>query len=142
MTTPSIIVTDALSPDEIGLIDDGLTEFNLQQTGYDDNRPLAVLVKDPDTQRVIGGLTGRTSLGLWFVDLFYLPPRLRGSGIGGEMLRAAEAEARKRGCRAAVLYTISFQAPDFYRKQGWQAFGEVACDPPGTSRVFMTKALE
>ncbi|SDG10961.1 GNAT family N-acetyltransferase [Paraburkholderia phenazinium] len=141
MPTPSIIVTDAPGPDEIELIGDGLTEFNLQQTGCDDNRPLAVLVKDPDTHRVIGGLTGRTSLGLMFVDLFYLPPQLRGSGIGSEILHAAEAEGRKRGCRAAVLYTISFQAPDFYRKHGWQSFGEVACDPPGTSRVFMTKAL-
>lgn len=141
MTTPRFIVTDAPSADEIKRIDDGLAEFNAQQAGRTDHRPLAVLVKDPQTGQVIGGLSGRTSLGLMFVDLFYLPPRLRGVGVGREILQAAEAEARKRGCRAAVLYTISFQAPDFYRKQGWQSFGEVACDPPGTCRVFMTKTL-
>lgn len=49
--------------------------------------------------------------------------------------------ARARGRRSAVPYTISFQAPDFYRKQGWQLLGEVPCDPPGTSRVFLTKDL-
>jgi GNAT superfamily N-acetyltransferase len=90
---------------------------------------------------VVGGLTGRTSLGLLFVDLFYLPAGLRGGGIGGEILRLAEGEARRRGCRTAVLYTISFQAPGFYQRNGWRVFGEVPCDPPGTSRVFMTKSL-
>nr|WP_228562972.1 GNAT family N-acetyltransferase [Catenulispora rubra] len=70
-----------------------------------------------------------------------MPKDLRGNGLGAEILRRAEDEARVRGCRTAVLYTISFQAPEFYRKQGWTVLGEVPCDPPGTSRVFMTKEL-
>ncbi|MFD8748425.1 GNAT family N-acetyltransferase [Streptomyces sp. NPDC059616] len=78
---------------------------------------------------------------MFFVDLFFLPPGLRGSGLGGEILRQAENEARARGCRAAVLCTIAFQAPGFYRKQGWGLLAEVPCDPPGSSRVFMTKEL-
>ncbi|MFD8972451.1 MULTISPECIES: GNAT family N-acetyltransferase [unclassified Streptomyces] len=136
-----LFVTDAPMPSEIAVISDALDRFNREKTGVDDRRPLAVLVRDPRTRQVIGGLTGRTSLGLFFVDLFFLPAELRGSGLGGEILRQAEDEARARGCRAAVLYTISFQAPGFYRKQGWEHLGEVPCDPPGTSRVFMAKEL-
>jgi GNAT superfamily N-acetyltransferase len=128
-------------PADIAVISDALDRFNIDKTGVDDRRPLAVLVRDPTTHQMIGGLTGRTSLGLFFVDLFFLPPELRGSGLGAEILRQAENEARARGCRAAVLYTITFQAPDFYRKQGWKRLGEAPCDPPGTSRVFMTKEL-
>jgi len=56
-------------------------------------------------------------------------------------LKLAEDEGRRRGCRAAMLYTISFQAPRFYEGHGWRVFGEIACDPPGTSRIFMTKTL-
>ena len=138
---PTMTVTDSPDPDDVALISDALDEFNVQRTGTDDRRLLAVLVKDPETNRVVGGLTGRTSLGLLFVDLFHLPPELRGSGIGSEVLRRAEAEGRRRGCRAAVLYTISFQAPGFYEKHGWRVFGKVPCDPPGTTRVFMTKNL-
>jgi GNAT superfamily N-acetyltransferase len=70
-----------------------------------------------------------------------LPKALRGAGLGSRILAAAEEEGRKRGCRAAVLYTISFQAPDFYKRHGWRVFGEIPCDPPGTSRIFMTKEL-
>ena len=56
-------------------------------------------------------------------------------------MRLAEDEARRRGCVAAVLYTISFQAPGFYEKNGYRVLGTVACLPPGTSRIFMTKPL-
>ncbi|WP_329538662.1 GNAT family N-acetyltransferase [Streptomyces sp. NBC_01220] len=135
------VLTDAPTPEDAAAISGALDRFNIEHTGIADRRPLAVLVRDPDTHQVVGGLTGRTSLGLFFLDLFYLPPRLRGSGLGTVLLRQAEDEARARGCRTAVLYTITFQAPGFYQKHGWKRLGEVPCDPPGTSRVFMTKEL-
>lgn len=141
MPTHSINLTDSPQPNDVELISRSLGEFNVHKTGIDDARPIAVLITDSETNKVIGGLTGRTSLGLLFVDLFYVPPHLRGAGIGSEILREAEAEAVKRGCRGAVLYTISFQAPEFYARHGWQVFGEVPCDPVGSSRVFMRKEL-
>ena len=134
-------MTDAPSADDVAVVSDSLDEFNVRRTGTNDKQRLAVLVRDPQTLRVVGGLVGRTSLGMLFVDLFYLPPELRGSGLGGEILQRAEAEGRRRGCRSAVLYTISFQAPGFYEKHGWHTFGEVPCDRPSTSRIFMTKQL-
>lgn len=139
-TSESVFVTDAPSRGEVAVVADGLDEFNLHQAGTQDQRPLAVLVRD-DSGRVVGGLTGRTSLGLWFVDLFYLPERLRGFGLGAEVLRRAEAEAVRRGCCSGVLYTIKFQAPGFYEKQGWRVFGEVPSDPPAATRVFLSKNL-
>lgn len=138
---PDVFVTDAPDGEDVVLISDALDEFNIQHTGIDDRRPLAALIRDTETKRVVGGLTGRTSLGLLFVDLFYLPPALRGAGIGSEILRQAEAEGRSRGCRSGVLYTINFQAPGFYHRHGWRTFGEIPSYPPGTSRVFMTKDL-
>ncbi|GAA1274381.1 hypothetical protein GCM10009665_72350 [Kitasatospora nipponensis] len=137
-----LTVTDAPQPSEVSLISDALDRFNVDATAIDDRRPLAVLVRDSSTGGVIGGLTGRTSLGLFFLDLFFLPRELRGGGLGAEILRRAEGEARARGCRTAVLYTITFQAPGFYAQHGWRRLGEVPCDPPGTGRVFMTKDLD
>jgi GNAT superfamily N-acetyltransferase len=122
-------------------IGDGLNQFNDDFTGVNDRKPLAVVVRDPQTGKVIGGMTGRSSLGLLFVDLFYLPPALRGDGLGSEILKRFEDEGRRRGCISAVLYTISFQAPAFYEKHGWQRFGEIPCSPPGTRRIFMSKTL-
>ena len=136
-----IVVSDVIEPEVEHVLSAGLSAFNDQMTGINDRQSLAVTVRDPDTHQVLGGITGRTSLGLLFLDLFYLPESLRGSGLGSRLLKAYEDEGRRRGCRSAVLYTLSFQAPDFYEKNGWQRFGEVPCEPQGTCRVFMSKVL-
>ncbi|PJI67118.1 GNAT family N-acetyltransferase [Serratia sp. TKO39] len=136
-----IEISDRVTPEITSCIAEGLDRFNDQQIGYGDRLPLAVVVKDPDSGEVLGGITGRSSLGLLFLDLFYLPEALRGAGLGSELLRRFEQEGRRRGCLSAVLYTISFQAPDFYQRHGWQRMGEVPCLPPGTSRIFKSKTL-
>ena len=76
-----------------------------------------------------------------FIDLFFLPDHLRSHGLGSRLLRLAEDEARQRGCISALLYTINFQAPNFYKRHGYQVLGVVPCLPAGTSRIFMTKPL-
>jgi len=141
MTEPSIVVTDLIDDRIMAVMSKGLEKFNDEVTGYSDRQPLAVIVKDPQTEAILGGATGRSSLGLLFLDLFYLPKALRRSGLGTRILARFEEEGRRRGCCSAVLYTISFQAPKFYERNGWRIFGEIPCDPPGTSRVFMTKVL-
>jgi GNAT superfamily N-acetyltransferase len=121
------------------IVGDGLNAFNDAVVGYADRVPLRVIVRDSDNGQILGGIVGRSSLGLMFLDQVYLPESLRGQDIGTKMLAMAEEEGRRRGCKAGVLYTISFQAPRFYERLGWRIFGEVPCDPPGTSRVFLTK---
>ncbi len=139
---PILTLSDAPDATAEALIDDGLAGFNDTVAGYGDRRPLSVLVHDRATREVVGGLVGRTSLGLLFVDLVYLPDSLRGTGVGTRMMTMAEDEAKRRGCVAALLYTISFQAPDFYAGLGYRELGRVACLPPGTSRVIMTKRFD
>jgi GNAT superfamily N-acetyltransferase len=141
VTPFEVTLTDAPGTEAEHAIGEGLARFNHEQSGVRDSRPLAVVVRDPATREVVGGLLGRTSLGLLFVDLFYLPAAARGQGLGRRILREAEEEGRRRGCRASVLYTISFQAPEFYERQGYRRFGDIPCGPPGTSRVFLSKDL-
>lgn len=124
----------------VSLISQGLDAFNAQASGIDDRIPLAVTVLDANGT-TLGGVTGRTSLGVLFLDVFFLPEALRGAGLGRRILAAAEAEAVRRGCHTGVLYTISFQAPGFYQRHGWRVFGEIPCDPPGTTRIFLRKTL-
>jgi GNAT superfamily N-acetyltransferase len=138
---PLLTVTDKPDAHAEKVIGEGLARYNEGKAGVRDSRPLAVVVSDPQTKAILGGLMGRTSLALLFIDLFFLPDGMRGSGLGRRILQLAEDEARRRGCRAAVLYTMNFQAPGFYERHGYRVFGTIDCDPPGSSRVFMTKAL-
>lgn len=139
--TPQIVLTDAEDAAFREVLSNGLKGYNDEKIGRHDRQPLAIRVCDPETGEPIGGLAGRTSLGVLFIDTVYLPKSLRGTGVGSRILAMAEEEGRKRGCSKAVLFTISFQAPEFYKKLGWQVFGEIAPKPPGATRVYLTKDL-
>lgn len=141
MENTTVFVTDAPEKEILQKISDGLHAFNDEVSGVSDRVPLAVVAKDEKTGEIIGGITGRTALGVLFLDMFHLPKSHRGSGLGSRILKMAEDEGRRRGCVSAVLYTINFQAPEFYARYGWQRFGEIPSLPAGTSRIFMSKAL-
>jgi GNAT superfamily N-acetyltransferase len=138
---PELILTDTPGEQAEAVIDEGLSEYNREQAGHTDARPLAVLVRDPETGATLGGLLGRTTLGLFFVDLIHLPATVRGHGLGCRVMAMAEAEAIRRGCTAAALFTIHFQAPGFYARCGWREVGRIECDPPGHTRICMSKRL-
>jgi GNAT superfamily N-acetyltransferase len=137
----TITLTEAPEDGERAVIIDGLRAYNEAQAGISDSRALAILLRDPETQEVVGGLLGRTSLGLLRVETFFLPEDLRRGGLGSRILAMAEEEARRRGCSRAVLSTIHFQAPGFYAKQGWEVAAKIECEPPGHTRFHMTKEL-
>ena len=137
----TVTLTDAPGSDESAVVTDGLSAYNEAQAGYSDSRALAVLVRDPETKKVVGGLLGRTSLGLLRVELFFLPESLRRDRLGSRILAMAEEEGRRRGCTRAVLSTLHFQAPGFYQKQGWEVAARIDCEPSGHTRFYMTKKL-
>jgi GNAT superfamily N-acetyltransferase len=137
----TITLTDAPDDDEGAVITNGLRAYNQARAGTWDGRPLAIFARDPETQKVVGGLLGRTSLGLLTVERFFLPEDLRHARLGSRILAMAEEEGRRRGCTRAVLSTLHFQAPGFYQKQGWDVAARIECEPPGHTRFYMTKKL-
>ena len=47
---------------------------------------------------------------------------------------------RRRGVRKAYLHLLSFQTPGFYRKLGYEVFGELDWSPDH-KRIFLRKGL-
>ncbi len=135
-----VTLTDQPDPRLKDILEQGLADHNAEKSRRRDWRALAIEVREPDNGELVGGLLGRTSLGLFFLDLFYLPKNLRGTGIGTRALQMAEDEAARRGCNVATLVTVNFQAPEFYARNDWDEFGRIA-SIPGVERIFMRKAL-
>jgi GNAT superfamily N-acetyltransferase len=102
-------------------------------------RPLAVLLRDPHSKDLIGGLWGRTAWGWLHMDTLYVPDALRGGGIGSKLVRIAEEEAIRRGCVGGWLDTFSFQARGFYERLGYRVIGTIENQPPGHARHFLQK---
>nr|WP_241022007.1 GNAT family N-acetyltransferase [Burkholderia sp. Ac-20353] len=99
------------------------------------------MLRNPDTNEVIGGLYGKISYRWLLIDLVSVPEQMRNQGIGERLMRMAEEIAQKKHCIGIRLETFSFQAPGFYRKLGYSEFGRLADYPPGHTRFYFQKTL-
>jgi GNAT superfamily N-acetyltransferase len=138
---PMLSVALARDPQVEAAISDGLAAYNATRFRPADTATLDIPVRDNNSGQPVGGLLGHTSFGLLFLDLLYLPEELRGAGLGSRIIALAEDEARRRGCTAAFVYTVTFQAPEFYERHGYHRFGEIAAPPDGATRIFFSKTL-
>jgi GNAT superfamily N-acetyltransferase len=125
---------------EWGIIGLAIQEYNEQQAGEDKAKSLCFVVQGPDRE-IVGGVIGATYWDWLHVDLMWVREEFRGRGYGQRLLALAEEEARRRGAKNAYLDTFSFQAPGFYKRYGYQVFGELDDFPVGHRRYFLTKQL-
>ena len=122
------------------VIGGGISTYNKQKAGDDKGQSLCFVLQGPGKE-ILGGVIGATHWDWLYIDLMWIEEAFRGRGHGQRLLRLAEEEARKRGARNAYLDTFSFQAPGFYKKQGYQVFGELKEFPPGHQRYYLKKQL-
>ena len=122
------------------IIGGGIQDYNAQQAGDDQGKNLCFVLRSPD-QEIVGGVIGATYWDWLYINLMWIKEELRGRGYGQQLLKLAEEEGRKRGAKQVYLDTFSFQAPGFYKKYGYEVFGELHDFPPGHQRYFLTKRL-
>ena len=70
----------------------------------------------------------------------WVEPARRASGVGSQLLWRFEDHAQTRGCDVFYLTTLSFQAPEFYRKHGYTSLAEIAGYPNDIRKFLMYKA--
>ena len=90
---------------------------------------------------IIGGILGGTYWGWMYVDHLWVHESHRYKGIGSKLLREAEKEAICRGCHHVHLDTMSWQAPEFYQKHGYEVIGILPDIPNGNQKYLLMKAL-
>ena len=138
--TYTITFESAPAPEEVAVVRAGLAAYNREHAGDDDYQPFALFVRDA-AGATLGGLLGATYWGWLVVEILWIAEHVRGRGWGRQMLRAAERIAIERGCHAAHLDTMSFQARSFYEQYGYTVFGVLEDLPRGHQRYFMRKEL-
>jgi len=131
-------VEDEPVPADVAILNDRLYRHNAAVTGWDNGRWLTIFVRD-DAGDIVAGLHGWTWGQTSFVQTLWVREDLRGRGLGARLL--VTAEAARRGCREVHLDTHSWQAPDFYRQQGYEVIGELPGWPDQTTRIFLRKTL-
>ncbi len=119
-------------------------EHNMQELAGHANKPkeeVGFTVRGNEGE-IIGGITGTAYWGHLHIDFLWVDPQSRGQRIAEQLMQAIEQYAREQHYRLLVVDTFSFQAPEFYKKQGFQEFGVLHNHPEGHSQHYFEKRLE
>ena len=129
------------SQTEIDFVRESLMQWNNDRVGADGHTPLNLVEYDADGL-VIAGILGGTYWGWMYVDILWVRADHRNRGIGSNLLAEAEREAVRRGCHHVHLDTMSWQAPEFYQKHGYEIIGVLPDIPEGNQKYLLMKALK
>lgn len=134
------IVPENASQQDVAVITAVLDQHAELHLGPVQEKPdFAVLLRDPDTQAVVGGLYGKDDFGWAFVEYLAIADEYRGQGLGSRLIAEAETIARARGYIGVWLDTFEFQARPFYEKLGYTVFGELEGGPNAIPQYFLKK---
>ena len=133
-------MTDRLDPSVAARLGQEIDAFNMSAVGIYDGRDLFAAVRD-ERGALVAGVDGWTWGGTCWIEHLWVRETDRGHRIGSRLLGVVECEARRRGCAQIGLDTHSFHGPAFYRRQGFEAIGEMPGYPAGHSYVLMRRLL-
>lgn len=130
--------TDAPAEALLAAVDAGLESHNQGAAPLADVSRIAAFARD-SSGRTIGGAVGRTWGACCELLQLWVHTEHRGAGVGSRLLREFESRARARRCSVFYLTTLSFQAPDFYRKHGYGVLARIDGYPDGIVKFLMHK---
>jgi GNAT superfamily N-acetyltransferase len=93
-------------------------------------------------QKLAGSLIGAMFWNWLYVDLLWIDAERRKSGLGTELMKLAEQKAHGMQLTGIYCWTQSWEAPDFYRKLGYEQFAAFDDFPPGHKRFGFRKYLK
>jgi len=130
---------------ELPLADQAKVIEFLDQHGRDrgfiwDEVPFSLVMRENDA--IIAGLSGKSVFRWLYIDTLGVAEEWRGRGLGRRLMLEAEHIAGDQGFYGIWLNTFSFQAPEFYKKLGYEVFGTLNDFPPGEARYFLAKRLQ
>ncbi len=141
-------ITAAPTENDIEQIKIGMRKFNSNFIPQQKLRALGIFVEDEQGEK-LAGIVAET-VGNWmYIQILWVDESLRGQDVGTQLIKEAEEEAQARGCRYALVDTLSFQARPFYERMGYSmqlALEDYVADirapadaPSAHTRFYLTK---
>lgn len=121
----------------------GLLQYNIDSTNGLLLKPGITinLVGRDENGHVVGGIMCNTYLMCLDIDVLWVHESHRGEGLGYGLMSEAERIAKDAGCKFAITTTFSYQAPDFYIKQGYEIYAIVDDFPEDICMYRLKKKL-
>jgi GNAT superfamily N-acetyltransferase len=138
MTGISISVSDTAAEADFEAIDRG---FDQNRAGLFNIEPKICVFAHDNAGIFMGGAVCAVYGDAFLVKKLLVNEKQRGAGLGSRILAHCEQEAAARGCIRICLDTMSYQAPEFYRKLGFREKGTIRDFYAGHDRIFFEKRL-
>ena len=132
--------TDRPAADDLDIVDAGLHLHNLAAADLGAVRPLACFARTAAGE-VIGGLRARQWGAAVEVQQLWVDERRRRRGVAARLMRMLERSAIERGATVIYLDTFTFQAPEFYRRCGYDTALRIDGFPGGIAKHVMLKRI-
>lgn len=108
---------------------------------------LVVDAREPRTEH-LGCIYLKVAGGRAYFGMLSIDPRQQRQGLGRQLIEAAEARARARGCRFMDIHIVNLreELPTYYRRLGYVETGTLPFSEPGRasrpcSFIVMSKEL-
>lgn len=133
-------ITEVSEPSEndYEVLKSGLNGFNETFTRKLLKEKVSSFAKD-ENDITVGGILGEINWGWLYVQGLWVSEDVRSEGLGARLLKQLEDYSRSKGITNFRLETTTFQALDFYKKQGYELFGELQDMPPNHTSYFLKK---
>ena len=128
-------------------VDDRLGEFiNKEFSAYGEQNGVVLNYDEfcfaaEEDGNILGVITGRAYYNEVHIGDLIVASSLRKGGIGSKLVRAVEDNYRGKGYDKITLTTFGFQAPEFYKKLGYEVEFVREDKDPKLSKYFLAKEL-
>ena len=128
-------------------VDDRLGEFiNKEFSAYGEQNGVVLNYDEfcfaaEEDGNILGVITGRAYYNEVHIGDLIVASSLRKGGIGSKLVRAVEDNYRGNGYDKITLTTFGFQAPEFYKKLGYEIEFVREDIEPKLSKYFLAKQL-
>ncbi len=128
-------------------VDDRLGEFiNKEFSAYGEQNGVVLNYDEfcfaaEEDGNILGVITGRAYYNEVHIGDLIVASSVRKGGIGSKLVRAVEDNYRGKGYDKITLTTFGFQAPEFYKKLGYEVEFVREDKDPKLSKYFLAKQL-
>ncbi|QGQ96509.1 GNAT family N-acetyltransferase [Paenibacillus psychroresistens] len=122
-----LYISNDLNSSDKTYVVDKMIEYNLMHFPDDLKgryQEFTLTLENTDGQ-IFGGITGEICWNWMEVEYLFVDETYRKLGYGKKLLLEAEKLAKAKNCEFIKLDTLSFQALDFYKSQGFVVFGTI-----------------
>ncbi len=136
------VITSKVTPDLEKEILQEFIQHSLETIGFDGfQKDYTSFEMRDENQELIGACTVKLFFGNLHIKVLIVKKKYRGQGFGTHLINYALQYAKEKSCSFAFIESMSFQAPEFYKKLGFEVELKRDGYAGGTSFYYLRKDL-